>query len=228
MPGVSVIIPAYNAADYIGEAVESILAQNYQDLEIIVVDDGSEDGTADTLKRFPMVRLVKIPHSGIAAARNTGISLAGGELIAFVDADDRWKKDKLELQLRYLQLHPEKAMVLTRYRNFTDLPEKSLSKEQKELLGREVGRLMVTALIRRELFDSYGLFDPSLVYSEDTEWMIRVDLRRPDAMYKLDDFLYERRIHNRNITLTHDNISLEMMRPLYAKALLNLRKEEKK
>ena len=87
---------------------------------------------------------------------------------------------------------------------------------------------MVTALIRRELFDSYGLFDPSLVYSEDTEWMIRVDLRRPDAMYKLDDFLYERRIHNRNITLTHDNISLEMMRPLYAKALLNLRKEEKK
>ncbi|MBQ1325651.1 MAG: glycosyltransferase family 2 protein [Solobacterium sp.] len=227
MPRVSVIIPAYNAALFIGEAIESILAQSFQDFEIIVVDDGSTDGTAEVVKKFPQVRFIEQPHSGIAVSRNAGILAARGELIAWIDADDRWTKDKLEKQVDWLDQHPETGMLLTRYRNFTDLPEEALSKEQKELLGIEVVRLMVTAVIRKELFDRLGLFDASLAYSEDSEWIRRVDLRCIGAIAKLGEILYERRIHTSNITLTHKDISSHQAKALYTRALLNLRKQEK-
>ena len=224
MPRVSVIIPAYNAASFIGEAIESILAQSFQDFEIIVVDDGSTDGTAEAVKRFPQVRLIEQPHSGISTARNTGILAANGELIAWIDADDRWTKDKLEKQVDWLDKHPETGIVFTRYRNFTELPEESLSEEQKELLDTEVRRSMVTAVIRKELFDRLGLLDTSFVYSEDSEWIRRVDLGYRGAEAKLEEILYERRVHSRNITLTHEDATEEQVKRLYARALLNLRK----
>ena len=227
MPRVSVIIPAYNAASFIGEAIESILAQSFQDFEIIVVDDGSTDGTAEVVKKLPQVRLIEQPHSGIAVSRNAGILAACGELIAWIDADDRWTKDKLEKQVDWLDRHPETGIVFTRYRNFTELPEESLSKEQKELMDTEVRRSMVTAVVRKALFEQLGLFDESLIYSEDSEWKRRVDLRCIGAVAKLEEILYERRIHTSNITLTHKDISSHQAKALYTRALLNLRKQEK-
>ena len=214
MPRVSVIIPAYNAEAFVAEAVESVLAQTYQDFEIIAVDDGSTDGTVSVLKQYPQVKLIEKPHSGIAETRNAGLKAACGELVAWIDADDRWRKDKLAKQVAYLDAHPETGMLYTRYWNFTDLPEESLSPEQRFLLGKEISRSMATTVIRKVLFDRFGLFDTSLVYSEDSEWMLRVLIRCPGAVAKLNEILYERRVHGNNITLTHEDAKEEQMRPL--------------
>ena len=222
MPRVSVVIPAYNAEAFAAQAVESLRAQTWQDFEVIAVDDGSEDATAEVFRRFPEVRLVSVPHGGIARARNAGVSAAGGELIAFVDADDRWLPDKLEKQVAYLDAHPETAILFTRYRNYTDIPAGEMDRRQEELPGNEIDRLLVTAVIRKEAFDRFGLFDTGLVFAEDCEWLFRLRIKCPERIAKLDEVLYERRIHGGNITLTHEDLGHQEMRPIIARAIRNL------
>ena len=97
-PLISVMIGAYNAASYIGEAIDSVLAQDYQPLELIVVDDGSDDGTAEVVRGFAQVRYIFQKNAGNGAARNRAVEVAGGELFAFLDADDRFTPGKLTLQ----------------------------------------------------------------------------------------------------------------------------------
>ena len=110
---ISVIIPAYNVADFVREAVHSALAQTRADIEVIVVDDGSTDGSADTLGDLddPRLRVIRESHGGSAAARNAGLRLASGELVAFLDADDRWAPQNLERQSAFLENHPEVDMT---------------------------------------------------------------------------------------------------------------------
>ncbi|MDR1742525.1 MAG: glycosyltransferase, partial [Dysgonamonadaceae bacterium] len=116
---ISVLIPTYNCANYIAEAIDSVLAQNYDNIEIIVVDDGSTDGTADVIENLlgfqnltglNTIKYFRQPHSGISAARNFALSKATGELIAWLDADDRWSAGKLAAQLNYLEENPDCKM----------------------------------------------------------------------------------------------------------------------
>jgi glycosyltransferase involved in cell wall biosynthesis len=99
-PTVSGVIPAYNAEKFLAEAIESALAQTYPLAELVVVDDGSTDRTAEVAGRFPQVRVIRTPNRGQGAARNTGVDAAFGEWIAFLDADDSWHRQKNEVQLR--------------------------------------------------------------------------------------------------------------------------------
>ncbi len=117
---VSVIIPAYNAGPYVGEAVASVLAQQVADLEVIVVDDASTDDTAQVVSAItdPRVHLVRMAKGGVGAARNKGMELARGQFIAFLDADDRWAAGKLNRQLAILQSEPEVGFVFTNLRRF--------------------------------------------------------------------------------------------------------------
>ena len=111
-PRISVVIPAYNAAPYIAAAIDSVVGQTYKDLEIIVVDDGSVDNTAAVLQTYGnKVRYVRQENQGVSSARNHGIRVAQGELIAFLDADDVWFPEKLELQTQFLSAHEEAALV---------------------------------------------------------------------------------------------------------------------
>jgi glycosyltransferase involved in cell wall biosynthesis len=111
-PLVSVIIPTFQSARYIVEAVESVLGQTYAPIEIIVVDDGSTDDTRERLRPyFDRLRYVYLENSGPSKARNHGVRLARGELIAFLDADDRWLSNKLETQIRCLMNEPTAALV---------------------------------------------------------------------------------------------------------------------
>ncbi len=104
MPAVSVIIPTYNSAHFVVEAVESVLAQTWQDLEIVVIDDGSTDETAAVMTRFgPPVRYIQQRNGGVAVARNKGIRESSGKYIAFLDADDTWLPEKLEKQIELLE-----------------------------------------------------------------------------------------------------------------------------
>ena len=114
-PLVSVVIPVFNGEAFLREAVQSVLAQKYSPIEIIIVDDGSTDGTATVARSLPeTVRYLHQTNKGPAAARNRGIEHAQGSLIAFADADDLWPADKLELQLPYLINDPAIEIVMGR------------------------------------------------------------------------------------------------------------------
>jgi glycosyltransferase involved in cell wall biosynthesis len=103
MPAVSVIIPAYNAEDFLARAIRSVEAQSFRDFELLVIDDGSTDGTAEVARGFGSVRYVRGPHQGEAGARNLGLEEATGELVAFVDADDEWLPEKLARQSAFME-----------------------------------------------------------------------------------------------------------------------------
>ena len=113
-PLVSVVIPVFNGEQYLAATIESVLAQTYHPLEVIVVDDGSTDGSADIVKRYQEVRYFHQPNRGVAAARNVGISRARGEFIAPLDQDDVWYPDAVEVMADALLGHPEAGYVIAR------------------------------------------------------------------------------------------------------------------
>lgn len=181
---VSVIIPTYNARQYICRAVDSALAQTYQDIEIIVVDDGSTDDTVGVLKKYGgKVRILSQKNSGPSAARNKGIREARGQYIAFLDSDDRWASEKLEKQLGVIQDDPAVRFVncsvcfidedtgKKRTESKSDIPrQKFLHKLHVEnLVGSPSGWL-----VARECFDAAGVFDESLKVAEDWELALRI------------------------------------------------------
>src|SRR5829696_8499022 len=110
-PLVSVVIPCYNQAHFLGEAIESVLSQSYRHFELIVVDDGSTDETSEVASRYEGVRLIRQENQGLSGARNTGIGHSGGEFLVFLDADDRLLLGALEAGLRCFEAHPEYALV---------------------------------------------------------------------------------------------------------------------
>jgi glycosyltransferase involved in cell wall biosynthesis len=189
---VSVIIPTYNSAAYLGEAIQSVLAQTYPDFEITVVDDGSTDGTAEALQPFQdRVRLFRQDRAGPSAARNRGILNARGNLIAFLDADDMWQPEKLARQVDLLNRHPEVVLCYTDFSRGPDgrpTAESQLKHYEHPGLGDAFYSLLrnnflVTpaVVVRREVLARAGLFDPSLRGSEDIELWLRLARLGPFA-----------------------------------------------
>lgn len=215
---VSVIMPAYNAAPYIAEAIRSVLDQNYPDIELIVVDDGSQDGTPEIARGFgERVRLFERPNGGPAAARNFGFSVARGEFIAFLDADDLWLPGKLASQVAHLRAHPEIGVVFGKFLRWygradgrfdappapqDDSTGGAIVSDQSgwiytELLFDNIVHI-ITAVIRREVLDIVGGFDETLRTGEDYDFWLRVSRRvRAD---KLNRTLAWYRMHPQSIT----------------------------
>lgn len=153
MNRISVIIPAFNAALYLGEAIESVLDQSTPADEIIVVDDGSDDDTAGVADKFSRVHVIRQPNQGCAVARNTGIAASSGEWLAFLDADDLWLPEKLSLQADYLKNNPSCPAVFGVVHCFIspEIEEKQKAKlfcPEKPMNGIGAGAM----LIRREAF----------------------------------------------------------------------------
>ena len=112
-PRVSVLIPTYNCARFLSQAIDSVLAQTFQDFEILVVDDGSTDDTAQVVARYPRVRYIRREHCGVSASRNAAVAAATGEIVVFLDADDFWLPEKLEKQVTYLDENPNCMLIFT-------------------------------------------------------------------------------------------------------------------
>ena len=199
-PLVSVIVPVYNAEKYLAATLGGVIAQDYRPIEVLVVDDGSTDGSGDIARGFPEVRYFHQPNQGPAVARNVGIENARGELIAFLDADDTWMPTKLSLQVRYLLDHPETTFVLARQRIVLDAGVERPSWLKEELLTEDsVGYLPSTLLTRRSVFEQIGGFDPKAVPSEDADWFFRAkDAGIP--MGVVQEVLLEKRVHDSNIS----------------------------
>jgi GT2 family glycosyltransferase len=194
MPLVSVIIPTYNRADHIGEAIRSVQAQTHRDVEIIVADDGSIDNTADIVGQFgDSVIYIPLPHRGQpAAARNVGLGVARGQLIAFLDSDDLFMPDKLALQLSAFDIHPEAGLIYSNGHFFRDDPRQATGYALDglpapsgdvlpELLQGNFIASPAVALIRRSCLDAVKGFDenPSFVAVEDYDLWLRIAARFP-------------------------------------------------
>src|ERR1700674_2423418 len=136
---VSVVIPVRDMGRYLGEALRSVLAQDYRPIEVIVVDDGSTDDSAEVARSFPEVIYLSQSHRGASVARNAGIARSRGSFVAFQDADNVWVPNKLTLQMGWLLEHPETGYVAAFYKNFLEpgvgrpawITEEQLAKEQK-------------------------------------------------------------------------------------------------
>ncbi|GHV56005.1 hypothetical protein FACS1894182_01660 [Bacteroidia bacterium] len=230
-PFVSVLIPTYNCAKWISQAIDSILAQDYPNLEIIVVDDGSTDDTATIVERIVetrysaslpnVVQYFHKPHSGISASRNLALEKATGELIAWCDADDFWAKGKLKAQVDYLEKHPECQIVFTRYANvleYEKLGERHDVQHEIEY-EKKIFTHLTSALIKREVFTRIGNFRENLIKGEDSDWIFRLSVDSAKSELYIDGILpnlqyidkglfsclygiyYFRRLHGDNITL---------------------------
>jgi hypothetical protein len=187
-PCASVIIPTYQRRDYVKRAVESVLAQTYPDFELIVVDDGSTDGTGAALAALdPRLRYHRQPHRGVAAARNAGLRLARGEIVAFLDSDDRWLSHHLEVVTEALARHPAAVLVCT-------CPGLHVAGRQKardaclvDALPHMLGTLGLVGYtpciaVRRHALLEVGGFNERLPVAEDHELWLRLSARGPFSL----------------------------------------------
>lgn len=200
-PLISVIIPVYNYARYLGEAVQSVLSQTYQHLEVIVVDDGSTDQSGEVARSFAGrgVQYCHQVHAGIGPARNKGVELAQGDFIAFLDADDRWPEEKLERQLRAFESDPTLEMVFGQALQLHNGPEWEAGVNDKRLsvAGMVPGMVPGTMLIRRDAFLRVGKFQGDWKVGEFIDWYARAVEMQIRSLV-LPDLLLWRRIHDSN------------------------------
>ncbi|MFA5321419.1 MAG: glycosyltransferase family A protein [Smithella sp.] len=201
---ISVIIPVYNGDRYLAEAIESVLAQNGFRLDVIVVDDGSTDNTAKVAEKFTsIVRYYYQENAGPGAARNKGISLALGDFISFLDADDLWTPDKMNRQWMAFEADPYLDMAFGHIRQFY-CPELTQAEKNRINIPTEImpGHHAGTMLIKKESFLRVGLFKKE--FGEFIDWYARaMELHLKSTM--LPDVLAKRRIHKTNLGILQRN-----------------------
>lgn len=201
---VSIIITTYNQAPYLGEAIASALVQSHRNLEIVVIDDGSTDGSEEVAARFSGIKYIKQKNQGVAAARNTGVRACSGEFIVLLDGDDRLLPDAVEIGLKQFGSHPEAMIVagLARMINkngevFEVRTRKSLDGTPYEYLLKGNSIFMpAMAMYRRGVFDLVGLFDGRYAPAEDWEMYLRIARSYPVVFH--DHIVAEYRIHGMN------------------------------
>lgn len=195
---ISAIIPAYNAAAYVGEAIRSVRAQvPARAVEIVVIDDGSTDGTAEALagEAGPDLIFRRQANAGSAAARNAGVALASGDWLAFLDADDLWTADRLALQVAALDAEPGLEAVWGRVAEFRDAPDPAAQGAAAEHPG--------AVLISRAAFERAGGFPEAETYAEVVDWVSQ--LRAAGLRdRRLDRVVMHRRLHDANKGLRPD------------------------
>ncbi len=200
---VSVVIPAYNSERYVADAIKSVLAQTYRPTEVLVVDDGSSDGTSAVVQAFGgIVRYLHQSNRGEPAARNLGLRHAQGEYVAFLDADDLWLPEKLELQMRYFADHPNCAVVYTDMSTFDDSGIVDASVKVRFNITFPEGNIFVplfretlfgsgSVVFRKSCVDKVGYFDEQFLIGCDYEMWLRMSrhfefgvVDRPLLMYR--------------------------------------------
>jgi glycosyltransferase involved in cell wall biosynthesis len=218
LPRVSAIIPSHNSSAWIRECVGSVLRQSYSNLEIIVVDDGSQDSTLAVLSEFGnKIKIIERQHTGIGAARNAGIEIAQGEFIAFLDSDDIWHEEKIHKQVDFMLRNPEVVLLYTDAEEFSEsgtdsrsffdkFPALALPEEAAEsMVLRWAVPLTSTIMMRGDFLRQHGLrFHPTASCAEDLSLFFEIHLHG-GRFAKLEDRLVRRRLHNSNSSGNHYN-----------------------
>ena len=220
-PLISCIIPVFNGERYLGEALDSILAQTYRPVEIIVVDDGSTDKTGELVARYgDRIRYFRQNNEGAPTARNAGLSAARGAFVAFLDSDDLWHPDKLERQMARFEARPELDLCVTHLQRFW-IPE--LEAERKQFQDHRFaevlpGYITQTLLARRNVFDSVGNFNTSRRVGDPMDWFLRA-AEQGVVMELLPDLLVYQRMHESNLSV---EFGTRVMKPHMQDAILDV------
>ncbi|MEO8432819.1 MAG: glycosyltransferase [Acidobacteriota bacterium] len=229
-PLVSVVIPVYDQARYLGEAIESVTAQTYPHREIVVVDDGSRDDPATVAARHPGVRFVRQPNAGSAAARNRGIRESRGAVVVLLDADDRLLPDALARGLGALAARPDAAVVYGRARMIAADGSRLPVEQEPHRVADTYAALLercpiwnpASVMCRRSVFDSGVTFDPSMRYCSDYLFYLTVARQWPMASH--DAVVSEYRQHGSNAStngaamIRHLTRALREQRPFVRQA----------
>lgn len=222
-PQVSIIVPSYNSGGWIRECVNSVLRQSYPNLDIIVVDDGSQDSTAQILREFEgQIRFMQLQHVGVGAARNAAIKAAGGEFVAFLDSDDLWHQDKIRKQVDFLLRNPQCCMIYSDAEEFDDSGTRggffakfpsltSADNLAESMVLRWSIPLTSTVMIRRDFLRQHRIgFHPAASCAEDMSLFLEIYLLG-GKIGKLDEPLAKRRLHSSNTSGNHYNRFLQRL-----------------
>ena len=203
---VSIVIPTFNGERYLAEAIRSALEQDHSPVEVIVVDDGSTDGTPDVVARFTEVTYLRQENAGPSAARNAGIAVSTGAYLTFCDSDDRFRPSKVSVQLRYLEDHPEIDCVLIGHEMFL---EPGIERPGWAL---DEARIQPESLmVRRRVVDAVGAFDPSFTFAEGIEWLSRMRSAGV-GIAVIEDVQVDRRIHGGNLSYERADLKRGVVR----------------
>lgn len=221
---VSVIIPVFNGGRFLNQAIESVLNQTYKNFEIIVVDDGSNDNSAEIAKSYCDVIYIYQENRGVASARNNALSKVRGDFIAFLDADDFYPKDKLEIQINHLKDNENTDCCIGRVYNFIEPGYYISPKDLDHFTNKE--KIVLTSLVAKKyVFDQVGHFNINYISSSDYEWFTRaIELKIKIDI--LPDLLCNRRIHDTNLSITRKKNNFEMRFRIIKESLDRKRKKQ--
>jgi len=216
-PFVSVIMPAYNSERYIADAIGSLTSQSGVRVEVIVVSDGSTDGTEGIVRALaandPRIRLLAEPHRGVAAARNKGLTATTADLVTFLDSDDLCAPGRLRRHAQYLQESKETAAVISDLVWFDVAGSDGTPSPDARTLRLQSPQLS-TVTFRRTVFDTIGLCDESFTYAEDVDLLLRLWETRAIIHFDGEVATYHRR-HDANMTNDHEAATRYFLRALH-------------
>jgi glycosyltransferase involved in cell wall biosynthesis len=185
-PMISVVIPAYNAAEFLGAAIASVQQQSFSDWELLIINDGSTDDTVAIIEEYQKIderiHLINQPNQGVSTARNLGVEKSRGEILAFLDADDQWLPNKLYQHLKHFQSYPRLGVSFSQVEilNQTGEPTGQVSSSRlsnlkpEYFLSENPTTTTSNWVVRREVFQQVGGFCDDMSFSEDLEWLLRV------------------------------------------------------
>ena len=200
-PLITIIVPVYNREKYIAEALNSLLKDDYQPKEIVLVDDGSTDRTAEILRKYEGINYHYQEHQGVSVARNTGISNSHGEFITFLDSDDIWMPGRLEYCIRFFESHPEVDYLLGKQVTFLeDGFLKPIHIKQSWLDFPQESSGTGVLMTKKTCFDKVGFFNPDFRSSEDKDWLLRASEAKLQ-MARIPLIMVKQRLHGQNISL---------------------------
>lgn len=214
-PLISVVIPVYNASHFLNDALESVAAQSYRPLEVHVVDDGSTDNSEQVIRAAQARLTIPLAYSyqhnqGPSVARNQGIAQANGKLIAFLDADDMWRAQKLERQIAQLRQNPKAGAAVCRGQYILEIGAQWPANVNRDYCVQSPPCYFPSALIvRKEVFEQVGGFDPRLRIGEDMDWIMRTRDMGIEILV-VQEILFQRRFHQNNLSHTATNISEDL------------------
>jgi glycosyltransferase involved in cell wall biosynthesis len=208
-----------NAEPFLRESLDSVVSQDHP-VEIVVVDGGSTDDSLAIASSYAQVRCLAQSGEGLGNAWNEGIAAGSGELIAFLDSDDRWLPGKLETQVARLEADPELAAVIGMVRFFLEPGEPMPSGFRPELLeGEHVGRMPGALLARRRTFEQLGVFEESYRIAVDVDWFARLKDSRL-GLGVIGELVLEKRVHGANLSHSdQDRLAGELTRAMHASVL---------
>ena len=226
---ISCIVPVYNSERFLGETLDSILAQSYQSLEVIVIDDGSTDNTAKIAQGYgDRICYQWQPNRGSASAKNHALRLAVGKFVAFLDADDLWLPEKLKRQMALFRDHPNTDLCFTQFQNFW-MPEREeeARKYSKHPLSQPLSAWSIATLLTyRSIFERFCSFDEELRGNENMIWFLNA-ARQGARIEIVNEVLMRRRLHGGNRSRRPQDRSSEFLLPIL-KAWRDYKRDEAK